>query len=58
MGLVGVVVVAGIAYTVFGSRSNATAGASGDTRITTGAVAALPARSLGKSGLPLPVLSA
>ncbi len=54
MGLTGLFVLAGIAYAVFGARSDATAGSTGASGEITGLIPALPARSLGKSGLPLP----
>lgn len=54
MGVAGLLVLAGIAYAVLGARSDATAGSTEATQQTTGSIAALPARSVGKTGLPLP----
>ncbi len=53
MGVIGLAVLAGIAYAMIGVRSDATAGASVDTQ-TTATISTLPKRGLGKSGLPLP----
>ncbi len=54
MGMLGVFVLAGIAYAILGARSDATAGGTAISGEITGSIAALPVRSLGKSGLPLP----
>jgi len=54
MGAAGLFVLAGIVYAFLGARSDATAGNTEASAEITGSIAALPDRSLGKSGLPLP----
>ncbi len=54
MVLAGLCVVSGVAYALFGARSNATAGAQTASAVTTASTSQLPKRDLGKSGLPLP----
>ncbi len=54
IGLAGVLVLTGVAYAVFGTQADATAGNAATSPEVTGSVSQLPARQLGKSGLPLP----
>lgn len=54
LGLTGVLVLAGVSYALFGSQTNATAGNVAASPEATGSTSQLPARQLGKSGLPLP----
>lgn len=54
VGLAGLLVLAGISYAILGARSDATAGDATASGEITGSIGALPTRSLGKSGLPLP----
>lgn len=54
MGVAGLAVLAGISYAILGAKSDATAGGATVAGEITGSTSALPERSLGKSGLPLP----